>query len=33
MLGERARARVWSRFNWDHLSEQAEEAYRYALDG
>jgi glycosyltransferase involved in cell wall biosynthesis len=32
-LGERARTRVWSRFNWDHLSEQAEEAYRYALDG
>jgi glycosyltransferase involved in cell wall biosynthesis len=32
-LGERARARVWSRYNWDRLSEQAEEAYRYVLDG
>jgi glycosyltransferase involved in cell wall biosynthesis len=30
-LGERARARVWTRFNWDRLSAQAEGAYRYAL--
>ena len=30
-LGERARELVWSRFNWDRLSAQADEAYRYAL--
>jgi glycosyltransferase involved in cell wall biosynthesis len=30
-LGERARTRVWSRFSWDRLSAQAEEAYRSAL--
>jgi glycosyltransferase involved in cell wall biosynthesis len=29
-LGEKARERVWSRFNWDHLSEVAEQAYAAA---
>ncbi|MEP6776449.1 MAG: glycosyltransferase, partial [Chloroflexota bacterium] len=30
-LGQRAQARVWERFNWEHLSGVAEAAYERAL--
>lgn len=30
-LGQRAQARVWERFNWEHLSQIAEAAYERAL--
>jgi glycosyltransferase involved in cell wall biosynthesis len=30
-LGQQAQARVWERFNWEHLSRGAEAAYERAL--